>query len=92
MGESTLSIFWIVTCRMLVLDTSKIGNKLTMRVSNDITTVVNKLGSAVVVGLGVNETAGLEIGNLHSEGEGLVGFDNFAILGELEFRSWHVIG
>jgi len=63
-----------------------------MRVSNDITAVVDELRGAVVVGLGVNETARLEIGNLHAKGEGLVRLDGFAILGELEFRSWHVAG
>ena len=61
-----------------------------VRVTLDIASTVNLLGSSEVVLLGVGEESSLEVGDGHRDGERSVGLDGIAVLGVLELGGRHV--
>lgn len=61
-----------------------------MGVADDGALGVNLLGSGVVVGLSVDEIAGVEVVDRHRDGESGVGLDVLTVHGRHKLGRWHV--
>jgi hypothetical protein len=63
-----------------------------VRVTDDLASSVQLLGSSKVALLGVDEVTGLHVADSHLDGKRGVGGDGTKVLWEHELGGWHVLG